>query len=197
MNYSGEFYLWILNIIFIIGVLLLPVGLGFCFLPDKMFKLANRMNKWIVTDHFFNAINKPRYKEHFFYRHHKLVGFFIVVLSVMSLYSLTFYMGIDRTTDILLKFSESEFEKWIFVVLYYSLIVAISLSIIFGIIMFIRPSLLKSFEEWSNHWIDTDTPLKKLDKQNNIPDKILPGKEPRIFGVFIILAAFYIIWSTY
>ena len=62
--------------------------------------------------------------------------------------------------------------------------------------MFIRPSVLKTFEKWSNRWIDTDGPLKALDKQKHLPDKILPGN-PRLFGLFVILGATYIIWSSY
>lgn len=196
MSYSNEFYLWISNALLIIGILLLPIGLGFCFLPNKMFKLANRMNRWIVTDQFFNEINKPRYRESFFYRYHRIFGVVIVLVSTVSLYSLTFYLGMESVTHILISISESEFEKWLFVVLYYLLIAAICLAVIFGIFMTIRPSALKSFEKWSNHWIDTDDPLKVMDTQKNLPDRILPGN-PRIFGFFIILGAIYIIWCTY
>jgi hypothetical protein len=197
MNYSNELYQWLLEVIFIIGILLLPVGIGFCLLPNKMFELANRMNKWVSTEHIFHVINKPRYKESFFYRHHRIFGVIIIIASIVSLYLLSFYIGVDSVLNILIRLAESEFEKWLFVILYYLLIAAICLVIIFGIIMTIRPSLLKSVEKWSNHWVDTDAPLKKLDKQNDMPDKILPGKNPRIFGFIIILAAIYIIWRTF
>ncbi len=197
MNYSSELYLWISNVLLIIGIILLPVGLGFCFFPDKMFNLANRMNKWVSTDHFFNEINKPRYKESCFYRHHRIFGLVIVLVSLASVYSLTFYIGVESVIGVLVMLAKSEFEKWLFVILYYLLIAAICLAVIFGIIMFVRPSALKSFEKWSNHWVDTDGPLKGLDKQNNLPDQILPGSNPRIFGFCIILGAIYIIWCTY
>jgi len=197
MNYTSELYLWISNVLLIIGILLLPIGLGFFLFPDKMLNFANRMNKWIATDHFFNQINKPRYKESYFYRHHRIFGCVIVLASIASLYSLTFYIGVESVTGILVRLAESEFEKWLFVILYYLLIAGVSLAVIFGLIMFVRPSALKSFEKWSNHWVDTDTPLKAVDKQNDLPDRILPGNHPRIFGFCIILGASYIIWCTY
>jgi hypothetical protein len=196
MNYSNELYAWMQNVLFIIGILLLPVGVAFSFIPGKMFNLANKMNKWVATDHFFNEINKPRYKESFFYRHHRVFGAVIVLISIASLYSLTLYIGVGSISQVLIRLAESEFEKWLFIILYYILIVAIVLAAIFGIFMFIRPSALKTFEKWSNHWIDTDGLLKTLDRQNNVPDKILPGNHPRIFGGIVMLAAIYIIWRT-
>ena len=68
---------------------------------------------------------------------------------------LIFHIGVESMTDYLMKLAENEFEKWLFVVLYYVLIIAVALAFIFGAIMFIRPSILKSFEAWSNHWVDT------------------------------------------
>ena len=195
MNYSSEFYGWINDALFILGLLLLPVGLTFCFKPDKMFTMAKSMNKWVTTDNFFNKVNKPIYQESFFYRHHQLFGITVIVASITSLYMLVFHIGIEPVTGILVRMAESEFEKWLFVILYYILISTTVLVIVFGVIMIARPSTLKVFENWSNRWIDTDTPLKSLDKQNNVPDKILPGN-PRIFGIVIILAAIYIIFST-
>lgn len=196
MNYSTEFYQWLLNSIFMIGILLLPVGLGFCLFPDKLFNIAKKMNKWIVTDHLFHHLNKPRYKESFFYRHHRVFGSVIIFASIVSLYTLTFYLGMDSITYVLVKLAGSSFEKWLFVILYYLLLGFICLAIIFGAVMIIRPSTLKSFEKWSNHWIDTDRPLKILDRESDMPDRILPGN-PRVFGLFVILGAIYMIWSTF
>ncbi len=197
MDYSTEFYQWILDSIFMIGILLLPVGLGFCLFPEKLFDIANRMNRWIVTDHFFHMINKPRYKESFFYRHHRTFGMVIFIVSIASLYTLTFYLGIETILHVLNKLAGSAFEKWLYVILYYLFLGFLSLTVIIGVIMFVRPSALKSFEKWSNYWVDTDTPLKVLNRENNMPDKLLPGSNPRVFGLFVILAAIYMIWSTW
>ena len=195
MNYSSELSIWILNILFIIGILLIPVGVGFMIFPEKIFKLASRLNHWIETDTYFQEINKPRYKEVFLYRHHRIFGVIIFIISILCLYMLTLYIGMGTIIDNLNKLAESEFEKWLFVVFYYLLIFTNMLAVIFGAIMFKRPSILKTFESWSNRWIDTDTPLKVLDNQKNLPDRILPGN-PRIFGFFVFLGAVYIIWST-
>jgi len=196
MIYSNEIYIWILNVLFIIGLLLIPVGLGFMLCPEKIFKQAIKLNRWVSTDSFFNVLNTPHYKEHYFYRHHKIFSSGIIFLSIICFYMLVFYIGIAGVTDNLIKMAESEFENWLFVVMYYLLIVGIFLAFIFGVFMFIRPSALKTFESWGNRWIDTDERLKILDKQQDLPDRILPGN-PRIFGFVVILSAIYIIWNVH
>jgi hypothetical protein len=196
MSYTNDIYGWMLNSLFILGILLIPVGLGFMLVPEKIFRIANKMNRWVSTESFFKKINSPIYKERFFYRHNKLLGAGIFFISVFCLYVLTISIGIEDVSNILIKLAETAFEKWLFVILFYVLLAAIFLALIFGTIMFVRPSALKSFESWGNRWIDTDEPLKVMDKSKNLPDRILPGN-PRIFGFAVTIAGVYIVWSTY
>lgn len=195
MSYATEINIWLTNALFMLGLLLVPVGMGFCLVPNKMFAIASKMNKWISTDKMFTKLNKPRYKESYFYRHHRVFGALTIILSFICLYILTFYAGVDTVTEVLFKIAETEFEKWLFSSLYYILICAIVLAAVFGAIMFKRPSALKKFEAWSNHWIATDEQLEFLNNQKDLPDRVLPGN-PRIFGLFVILGAIYIIWNT-
>ena len=195
MNYTSEFYHWLLSSLFILGILLIPIGLSFMLVPNKIIQIANRMNKWITTEPFFQTINKPIYKERFFYRHNKIIGFMIFLTASICLYLLTIDTGIDSITIGLINFAESAFGKWLLIVMYYILLVTLFLAFLFGVIMFVRPSSLKSFEEAGNRWIDTDSWWKVLDNQNELPDKILPGN-PRVFGFIIVMAAIYIILNT-
>ena len=195
MTYSNELYIWLSNALFSVGILLFPVGIGFCVFPATMFRLASKVNRWISTDLFFSKINKPRYKESYFYRHHRFFGLFIIIFSLGSLYFLTIHVGIEFVLQIIDRLTKTAFEKWMFLAMYYVLLGSIILAVIFGIIMFVRPSALKKFEEWSNHWVDTDGPLDFLNKQKDLPDRLLPGN-PRIFGFFVIIGAVYIVWNT-
>ena len=192
----NDVYPLIFNFLFILGVLLLPVGIGFMLIPGKIFKFGIKMNRWVSTESFFNKINTPIYKERFFYRHNKILGAFIVFASVFCLYILTFDAGEKNVSIILNRLAESSAEAWMFIILFYMLVIAIILALVFGVIMFIRPSALKSIEKIGNRWIDTDVLLKALDESKDLPDKILPGN-PRIFGFVVTLGAIYIIWSTY
>ena len=192
MNYSTEILSWAQEVLFVIGVFMVPVGLGFMLIPEKTTKLANKVNRWVATDVFFNKLNAPVYNDRFFYRHHRVFGALVVSTSLACLYMMIFYAGIDSTAEKLLTVAESEFEKWLFVTAYYLLIGAMFLSLLFGLIMFIRPSALKSFEAWGNHWVDTDDSLKTLDKNKELFDWVLPRNQ-RIFGFFVTVGAIYII----
>lgn len=196
MNYTNELYSWFNQLLLITGVLLIPVGICFMLAPDRIFKLTTKLNRWIATDAFFNAINAPIYKERAFYRYHKTVAIAIIIFSSICLYMLTYYMGIENITVYLSMLAESEFEKWILSIFYYLLVSALLLAILFSVVMFIRPSMLKKIEAMSNHWIDTDEKLKILDKNKDLTDKILYGN-PRIFGFMVTMAAIYIIWRVY
>ena len=196
MSHTTVFQEWFISSLFVLCILLIPIGLSFFFIPRKMFLIANKVNKWISTDNFFHSINKPIYKERFFYRNHRIVGTLVIVISVLCLYFLTFYVGVETVTDNILRLSDSNFSKWLNVILYYILLFLISLVIIFGFILVIRPSLLKTFEKWCNHWVDTESSLNLLNSRNDLPDKYLPGN-PRLFGLLILFSAVYIVWCTY
>jgi hypothetical protein len=196
MNYTNEFYSWINSSLFVLGVLLIPVGMGFMLVPQKIFRIANKMNRWITTEHFFNKINSPIYKEPFFYRNNQVVGLIIFLSAVVCFYMLTIYEGITNIESYLHMMAGSPFEEWLFVVLYYIFLTAIFLVIIFGVIMFFRPSALKTLEKFGNRWVDTDKTFKALDKSKDLPDRVLPGN-PRIFGFVVTMGAIYIMWSTY
>ena len=194
MNYTTEFYSLTHNLFFVIGILLFLVGIGFMFIPDKLFKIANKLNYWVSTEGVFHKLNKPIYKERYVYRHHRVFGILIIIASITCLYMLTIHIGIENVTTKLLMLAQSELEKWLFVVLYYILIALIILTFIFGVLMYIRPSSLKSLEALGNHWVDTDGPLKIMDKKKDLPDRILLDN-PRIIGFCVIMAAVYIIWN--
>ncbi len=90
---------------------------------------------------------------------------------------------------------ESEFGKWLIVSTYYLLLGGLGIALIIGLVVLVRPSLLKSLEKWGNRWIDTDSELEGFDRIHEIPGNILPGR-PRWFGAFVLLGALYIIYST-
>ncbi len=194
MNITNELTVWFLQFLFVIGLILVPIGFGFLFIPNKVFQWASSLNKWVSTDSFFQKINQPIYRERFFYRHHRLFGLTFSIIGIGCFYMLTFYLGYETVHSYVIKLADSEFEKWLFIVLYNMLIMALLIAIVISIFIFVRPSSLKNIESVANRWIDSDEPLKVLDKNQDLPDQILLGN-PRVFGLIVILAAIYIIWS--
>ena len=192
---TTETYLWLTSSLFILGVLLIPLGLSFLFFPEKMARIGDRLNNWISTEHIFDTLNKPRYQERLFYRYHHLFGSLVIVATLISIYMMYFYTDIESLLKSVALMAETTFGKWLLESLYYVLLCANILALVIGVIIFIRPSLIKTIEGKSNHWVETEEKLKVLDKTKDLPDTVLPGN-PRIFGTLILIGAIYIIVNT-
>ena len=186
---------WLTTSLFCLGVLFIPVGLALIIFPAQVLAWGNSVNRWISTTAFFGALDLSRDHERFYYKHHRFFGGSIIILAVVSLYMLAFYTGMDATTAGLQKLADSVFGRWLLVTCYYILVALCGLALVAGLVIFVRPSLLKSLETWSNRWIDTQGPLQRFDVVHEIPTNILPGK-PRLFGCFVLLGALYITYIT-
>ena len=186
---------WLLTSLFCLGIVFIPVALALMIIPDRMMEWGKSGNRWVSTTSFFNALDRPRNHERFYYKQHRLLGVIIVLLSVISIYLLAFNTGVDATATGLEKLAATEFGKWLLQTGYYILIVLCVFTLIAGVIIITRPSLLKSMEEWGNRWIDTQKPLQPFDDVHEIPESIFPGK-PRVFGFFVLVCALYIIFFT-
>ena len=195
MSGSSEIYSWLTSSLFVLGVLLIPLGFSFLFLSDKMERLGEKLNHWVSTEHIFDSLNKPRYQEQLVYRHHKIFGLTVVVLTSICIYMMCFYTDISLILEKLLLMAHTAFGKWLLESSYYILVGANVIAFIFGMIIFIRPSLLKTMEKKANHWVETEEKLKVLNKTKELPDTVFPGN-PRIFGTLILIGAIYIIMNT-
>jgi hypothetical protein len=188
-------YTWLLSSLFWIGVLLLPIALALIFAPVWTMQCSNKLNRWISTKQLFENLNRPRYQERILYRHHRTFGAMIVLLSLFSVYMLFFYSGPTETLGYFTRLVKTQFGIWLVTNCYYILLFLNVLAFFIGILVFFRPSLLKSIEHWSNRWVETENTLEGLDRVHEIPANILPGK-PRIFGLIVLIGSVYILYSS-
>lgn len=186
---------WLLTFLFYLGLIFIPIGLALIIAPNKVMALGSSANRWVSTNSFFNSLDTPRNHERFYYKQHRLFGGIITLLSAVSIYILVFYAGLDATTMALEKLAVTVFGKWLLQTGYYILVGLCVLTLIAGIVIFVRPSLLKSIEAWGNRWVDTQTALRHFDDVHEIPLAIFPGK-PRLFGCFVLFGALYIVYLT-
>ena len=187
--------IWLVSSLFWIGALLVPLGLFLLIAPGRAERMGEIMNRWISTRTFFEALNKPRYQEKHFYRHHRLLGAVVALLSVGSIYVLVFYAGMTDTAGYFQRLARSDFEHWLFTNLYYILVAVLVLTLVCGIVIFARPSALRRLEAWSNRWVMTDEKLETLDEMHELPGNVFSSR-PRLFGIFILLGAAYIMYMT-
>jgi len=181
--------------LFVLGVLLLPLGLSFLFVPEKILRLAEKLNTWIHTGHIFDSLDKPRYQERLVYRYHHVFGIMVMFFTSVCVYMMYFYTDVTILLEQLSLMMDTEFGKWLIVSLFYILLAANISAFIIGLIILIRPSALKSLENIANHWIDSEEKLKILDSTRDLPKSVFPGN-PRIFGTLILIGAICIIMNT-
>ena len=193
MNSTGYLWGWLIASLFWLGALVVIIGFTFLCVPGWVLTVGNKLNRWISTQVFFDSLDQPRYQERWIYRHHRLSGVIIIAVVSYVLYTFFVNIGIDESVRRIISLANTEFSRWLYEELFYIFLGASVIALIIGLIIFIRPSLLKAIESRSNHWFSVDKKLDILDK--NIPMDALPGN-PRLFGLAVILGGIYIMIST-
>jgi hypothetical protein len=186
---------FIITVFFWVAVVILCVGLCMMLAPGWILRLGQRLNQWISTDAFFSRLDTPKYGERFFYRHHILFGGFIILGGAYIFYR--FMFAFNAASYSLPVFASTSANQWLTGSLVFMNILFSILMVIFGIVVILRPSLLKHFEAVLNRWFVTETSFKKLDMQMRTPD-IIFIKRPRLTGLIIVAGSLYIVinlWS--
>ena len=185
-----QLQIWMANSMFILGLLVFVVGIWLILLPQHFLKIATLLGKWVSTERYHITLDKPRYQERIIYKHHRIMGSLIVLGAV---YTLVIFLRLDMDTMLagLLSIGLEKGTEWIYMAVYYLLIGGNIVATVVGIVIFIRPSVLKNIENIMNKWYLPEQNLKILDQQHNIALSILPGN-PRLFGLMVALGGVYI-----
>ena len=191
---NTEIQFWLINSMFLLGVLIFLLGLWILILPAHFLKAGQSLSKWVVTDQYFDYMDKPRYQEKGIYKYHRIAGALIVLGALYTLVVLLVKIDIGVVYTKLPVVINLFWSEWFYNTVYYLLIGANILAIAVGGIVFVRPSRLKGVEQVLNRWITTGQGLKKLNEVHEIGTDVLPGN-PRLFGLAVTLGGVYIMLS--
>lgn len=169
---------------------MLCVGLCFLLLPAQMIRLSLKLNQWISTEKFFNKLEEQRHGERFLYRHHVIFGMFLITAAAYIFYSFMFSFNPEKFSISI--FTSTSANQWLIQSLVFINLLLSFLIFLIGIIVTIRPSVLKGFETVMNRWIIVDDSLKKLDVQMKVPDTMFT-RRPRLMGLLIVIGSIYIL----
>lgn len=194
MTVNSALQFWLASSMFIVGILLVALGLWILFLPAHFLRVGQSLSRWISTDHYFEALDRPRYQERFIYKHHHIAGGLIITGALYTLVMLITRVDFDVIQTALPVVINRLLSEWLYISVYYLLVVANLLALLVGLVIFIRPSALKGVEQKLNHWVSADRQLKKLDETHEIALEVLPGN-PRLFGLAVMLGGLYIALS--
>lgn len=179
--------------LFNVAAICLAVGLFLAVKPQRFLALTGRMNRWISTDAAFAALDRPRQLDRFLYRRHLWVGAVLLLGGLYILYIFWSWYDRARVLPTLPTIYNAAASAWIydsFVLLLRGVGVV---GVLAGVVVLVRPSLLKTLEGRANRWISTDTYTRSLDLQKNLPTEWFPG-HARWFGIGIAAGSIFIMW---
>lgn len=177
-----------------LGVALI-VGLWMLFHPTSLFRLNELLSRWFSTRKAMKPLTTPIKSEPFIYHHHRLFGFFILLGAGYVLYTLVFrFSGAAFLQAVYGSSQPVKTVAWFVDALVIVLALTSILALIVGIYLFIRPSLLKGVESWSNKWITLRKPTKVFDVLRTGPEPFITS-QPRIIAVIIILGSAYALFG--
>ncbi len=177
----------------IIGTFIaLIFGLGLIFAPALTLKFNEKINTRFSMRKATKKIEAAIKSEPFFYKHSKVSGAILITGSLFVLYTLATFNAYTLIPHLPKSISPTAWE-WIIEAAQMFFYITCSFIFIFGFIIFIRPSLVKNFEQAANHWISTRKGFSKMTDDINITNKLV-NTYPRLFGVFITIFSLIVLF---
>ena len=151
--------------------------------PESARRFASGADRWVTTDGVFRRLNEPLSTNRFFYRHHRAVG---SLICLGTLYALSrWWWSYDRALAF-----ETLFRNWVNAGFDWLILAGESLYVGFnavffvvGLVIILRPSLLKVPEHWANQWVAV--PADQVFDQKFDPLQAALQNRPRLLGAFV------------
>ena len=170
------------SLFIIVGsIIALIFGLTLIFMPATALKLNVKSKHNLIKS------------EPFFYRHAKTNGGILILGSLFIFYTLltfNFDMLIPHTPEQVSPFVYS----WLSQAGQLFFFIGSTFILIFGLIVFIRPSLIKTFEATANRWLSAPSIFSFLNPNRSTSKQWLSAY-PRILGIFFTLFALFILFT--
>lgn len=178
----------------------LIIGIAVAISPQFLERLRRRGEIHFSLRRATRVLDEPRHIDHIFYRYHRAYGSVVVALSIFLLYFLAFVevragwssvLGIEDEAVLTMLGTWARFILWLFAIF----------ALMIGTIVFVRPSALKSLEQWANKWLTPQYVSKDTQSEYYLIDRGAT-RHPRLWGVIIAtvslvcLAALYFQWRS-
>jgi hypothetical protein len=170
----------------------MALSLLLIFKPHVIERVNRVANHWVSMRRISQVMDRSVRMERWFYRHHRVLGFLVIVGASYMLV----YLGwqLDKAAALHALGVRLNNPHLAAVLLPALLLVARlfgALALLVGAIYWIRPSLLKGFESGSNQWLSTRRATKALDIQRGEIDQLVERHAQRI-GWLLLMASNYL-----
>ncbi len=169
------------------GVLATLIGLWLLIAPFGFASFSGMINRWVSTRQAARWLETPRPIERFFYRRHKLFGVLLIMGAAFALYYLGFHYDAARMFAAFALPWTGPGVEVITTALTGFLLFGNGMVLLIGVIVLLRPSLLKGVETASNRWVSTGEAFDSLDSRSDFPDEVIAHR-PRLAGAVLLVA---------
>ncbi|MBI5922457.1 MAG: hypothetical protein HY847_12555 [Betaproteobacteria bacterium] len=173
---------------FIGGVVAVAVSVGLIMRSPQLFRLFERMNRFVTLRQATRAIEIPRDSSPLVWKYRQFLGIVFILGAIYSVWGLFDTAGSSAIVLMLTKKQPGPFLFWIAESLRYFLIVGGVVSIIVGILLIVSPDTVKSLEKIGARWYSTRQLTRDVDKMNLSFDRWVTTY-PRTAGLILILPA--------
>jgi len=165
----------------------LLMGIAMLLRPEQLKRVNDHFSRWVSAEKVTEPLDRPRWTERFFYRHHRLVGSVVFLGAAFILYTFLFNYNVRRIAGALASRYWGLLDVLIGVVVVFS-----ALAGMIGLLVLMRPSVLRDIEKISNRWVSTDGMTNYFDKMfHSVDEQIL--RRRKIAGGFLIIGSLYIL----
>lgn len=180
-------------IFIIIGTFIaLLFGLGLIFAPATTLRLNNKINTRISLRQHTKKIETPIKSEPYFYKYARTSSVILISGSAFVLYTLITF-NISSIIPYLPKSISPTAWDWLLQAAMIFFYISCTFILIFGLVVLIRPSQLKNFEQAANRWISTRQGFQKMSNDINTANKLV-DRYPLAFGIFITIISLVILF---
>lgn len=162
------------------------VGAWLLFRPQQIVHLNQYLSRWVGSDKLGMVLDRPRWIDRFFYRHHRLLGAGVFVGATAVLYIFLFHYKLRTISGFI-----PRGYWWLSDAVMSMIIIGSVIAALVGLIVLIRPSLLRDLEKSTNRWISTEQLHARFNVMNLSIEKSLL-RHHRVAGASILVGSLYI-----
>jgi hypothetical protein len=181
-----------LAIFLLLGALLgMLLGLLLIFKPRLVERLNHAANRWVTTRHMNRWLDRSFSIEHWFYQHHRPTG---IVIVAGATYILVYFGMLFDKANALQHLSgrlPARLLDGLLNALVLCALVGGVVAMMVGLFMWLRPSLLRGFEEQANRWVSTRRATKVFDVPHDEVDRYVARHAQQV-GWLLLLASIYL-----
>lgn len=184
-----------LTIFLLISALLgIVLGLLLIWKPQLLRQINRVANRWISTRHIQQILDRSTSIEHWFYQQHRVLGMLVTAGAAY----IFIYFGVlfDKAHALkdMSKLATPYVLNWMLDTLVMAALTGATVAFIVGLFLWLRPSLLRSFEQHANQWMDVPLTAQKLDSAHDQVDQFVLH-HARPVGWLLLLASLYLFFA--